>query len=134
MKYRILITLLLNVLLLKSQDMPVMTFETKTHQFGKVKIGEKPIFTYIFTNTGNKPLNILMVSGCDCSDLDWSRETIEPKGKGFLKLTFNTLRLEKEEYARPLKKYIDIVLKEQYPNKDYPIAESLTFEIEIIND
>ena len=133
MKYAIITTFILNAFLLKSQDMPVMVFETKTFQFGKIKVGEKPSYTYIFTNKGNKPMNIQMVSGCDCSVLDWSQQTIYPQGKGFVKVTFNTLSLEKDEYSKPLKKYIDIVLKEFYAGKDYPISDSLTFEIQVVD-
>ena len=133
MKYITIIFFLLNALLLKSQDMPVMAFENKTFQFGKVKVGEKPSYTYIFTNTGDKPMNIQLVSGCDCSILDWSKHTIYPQGKGFVKVTFNTLALEKDEYSKSLKKYIDIVLKEFYTGKDYPISDSLTFEIQVVD-
>ena len=133
MKYAIIISLLLNVFLLKSQDMPVMVFETKTFQFGKVKVGEKPSYTYIFTNTGNKSMNIQLVSGCDCSVLEWSMQTIQPQQKGFIKVTFNTLSLDKDEYSKPLKKYIDIVLKEFYAGKDYPISDSVTFEIQVVD-
>lgn len=129
MKYTFIILLCLSHFSLKCQNMPIMTFETKSYHFGKVKMGEKPSFTFNFINTGDKPLNIALVSGCDCSDIEWSNQTILPQSKGFIKLTFNTPRLEAEELNTLLKKHIDIVLKELYPNKDYPISDSVTFEI-----
>jgi hypothetical protein len=55
--------------------MPKMTFPVKSKDFGKVKTGDMPTFTYEFTNTGDAPLEIDIVSGCDCTEIDYTRTT-----------------------------------------------------------
>jgi Na+-transporting methylmalonyl-CoA/oxaloacetate decarboxylase gamma subunit len=114
-------------------DMPVMTFKTKQTDFGSIKTGDKPLFAYEFTNTGNKPLDIDIVSGCDCTELDWTRTTVNPGEKGFVKALYNTLKAEPEDHKKPLKKTIDIVLKQTHPKSTYPLVESLIFNVLIID-
>lgn len=114
-------------------DMPVMTFNTKVTDFGSIKMGDKPTFTYEFTNTGDKPLDIDIVSGCDCTELDWTRTTVQPGGKGFVKAIYNTLKAEPDDHKKPLKKSIDIVLKQVHPKSTYPLVESLFFNVFIID-
>ena len=70
--------------------MPVMTFNTKKTDFGNIKMGDKPVFTYEFTNTGTQPLDIELVDGCSCTELDWTRITVKPGEKGFVKALYNT--------------------------------------------
>ena len=114
-------------------DMPIMTFNTKAKEFGSVKTGDKPEFTYEFTNTGTKPLDIDIVSGCDCTELDWTRKTVNPGEKGFVKAIFNSTKAEPEDHKKPLKKTIDIVLKQVHPKSTYPLVESLVFNVLIID-
>lgn len=117
----------------KSQAVPVMTFDKKTINFGKIKTGDKPEVIYNFTNTGNKELSILIVSGCDCTALDWTRTTVPPGGKGFIKAIFNSDEAEEEDHKRPLKKTVDVILNQTDPVYDYPIVEILDFEVFIID-
>jgi hypothetical protein len=117
----------------KSQAIPIMTFDKKTINFGKIKTGDKPEVIYNFTNTGNKELSILIVSGCDCTALDWTRTTVPPGGKGFIKAIFNSTEAEEEDHKRPLKKTIDIILNQSDPVYNYPIVEILDFEVFIID-
>ena len=114
-------------------NMPVIAFDTKTHDFGKIKTGDKPVFTYNFTNKGDKPLNIDIVSGCDCTELEWTTTTVNPGEKGFIRAVFNTTRAEAEDHKKDLKKYIDIVLKETNPKTGYPLVETLTFTTFIVD-
>lgn len=113
--------------------MPVMTFETKHHNFGQLKTGDKPVFVYNFTNTGTAPLDIDIVSGCDCTELEWTQSSVPPGGKGYIKAAFNTKKAEPEDHKKDLKKYIDIVLKQKNPKNDYPIVASLTFDVFIVD-
>jgi peptidoglycan-associated lipoprotein len=118
----------------KALDMPIMTFNTKIKEFGSIKTGDKPEFTYEFTNTGTKPLDIDIVSGCDCTELDWTRKTVNPSEKGFVKAIFNSTKAEPEDHKKPLKKTIDIVLKQMHPvNTTYPLVETLIFNVLIID-
>lgn len=111
--------------------LPVMTFETKTHDFGNVTLDQSPEFIYKFTNTGNANLDIEIVTACDCTALDWTRGTIAPGKSGFIKATFLTKKSEEEDRNKVLKKYIDIILKQTTPKNNYPIVETLDFTIHI---
>ncbi len=113
--------------------MPIMTFGSKFTNFGKVKTGEKPTYTYEFTNTGTAPMDIEICSGCECTEIDWTRTTIQPGEKGFVKAVFNTSKAEPEDHKKQLTKYIDIILKQSHPKSGYPIVESVKFDVFIID-
>ncbi len=113
--------------------MPVMTFDKKAIDFGKIKTGDRPEVTYNFTNTGNAPLDIDIVSGCDCTELDWTRSTVPPGGKGFIKAIFNSKKAEEEDHKKQLKKYVDIVLKQMHPKSGNVLNASVTFDVFIID-
>ena len=112
---------------------PVMTFDKKSIDFGKIKTGDRPEVTYNFTNTGNAPLDIDIVSGCDCTELDWTRATVQPGEKGFVKAVFNSKKAEEEDHKKQLKKYIDIVLKQIHPQSGNVLSASLTFDVYIVD-
>ena len=111
------------------KGMPVMTFDIKLHDFGTIKTGEMPSITYNFTNTGDIPLNIDIVSGCDCTELDWTRTTVAPGEKGFISAKYNSNKAEAEDHKKPLTKFVDIILKETHPSNGYPLVESLKFTV-----
>jgi hypothetical protein len=113
--------------------MPVMTFKTKKTDFGNIKMGDKPVFTYEFTNTGTQPLDIELVDGCSCTELDWTRNTVKPGEKGFVKALYNTLKAEPEDHKKPLDKSINVVLKQRHPKTDYALFETLNFKVHIID-
>ncbi len=113
--------------------MPVLTFDTKEVHFGNIKTGDKPSFTYNITNTGDTDMDIELVSGCDCTDIDWTRTTIKPGEKGFVKITYNSNRAEHEDHKKPLTKDVTVILKQSYPQNGYPIVDVLKFDTFIID-
>ncbi len=112
---------------------PIMTFDKKTVDFGKIKTGERPTVTYNFTNTGTAPLDIDLVSGCDCTELDWTRSTVQPGEKGFVKATFKSDKAEPEDHKTQLKKYVTIVLKQIHPKSGGPINAEVVFNVFIVD-
>ena len=114
-------------------SMPVMKFDKKTINFGKIKTGEKSEVVYNFTNVGNKDLDILIVSACECTNLDWTRTTVKPNEKGFIKAIFDSEKVDDEDHQKPLKKTVDITLKQTHPSNDYPLVEELNFEVFIVD-
>jgi hypothetical protein len=68
-----------------------ITFSEKEYDFGKIKEERGPQTTsFEFTNTGSEPLLITRVrSSCGCTAPSWSKEPIQPGGKGYVKATFN---------------------------------------------
>ena len=113
--------------------MPIMTFDKKTVNFGKIKAGAKPEVIYNFTNTGDTDLDILIVSSCDCTDLEWTSTTVKPGGKGMIRAVFYSEDIEPKDRKKPKKKPIDVILKQNHPVNDYPIVEELSFEAIIID-
>jgi hypothetical protein len=70
---------------------PVMKFEKDTHDFGKIKEGDKVTYAFKFTNTGKSPLIIKdAVATCGCTKPEWPTTPIQPGGDGEIKVTFNS--------------------------------------------
>ena len=68
-----------------------MVFNNEKHNFGMIKeINGKVEHKFIFTNMGAEPIVINDVhSSCGCTTPSWSKDTIPPGGKGFIKAIFN---------------------------------------------
>ncbi len=72
-------------------DGPVMKFDKDTHDFGKIKGGDKVTYTFQFTNTGKSPLIITdAVASCGCTKPEWPKEPIKPGETAGIKVTFNS--------------------------------------------
>lgn len=112
-----------------AENAPKMTFVTRFTDFGTIQKGDKPSFTYEFTNTGTAPLDIEIVSGCDCTELEYSTKTVAPGEKGAIKATYNSNKTEHDEFGKVLKKDITIVLKQVHAENGYPIVEELKFNV-----
>lgn len=115
------------------KGIPVMTFDKKLVDFGQIKMGETPSTVYNFTNTGDAPLDIDIVTGCDCTELDWTRSTVAPGEKGFISAKYNSNKAEEEDHKKQLEKFVDIILKQTHPSNGYPLVESLKFKVFIVD-
>ena len=70
---------------------PVMKFEFDSHDFGKIKEGDKVTYDFKFTNTGKSPLIITnAVASCGCTVPEWPKEPLQPGANGIIKVTFNS--------------------------------------------
>jgi hypothetical protein len=70
---------------------PVMKFEKETHDFGKIKTGEKVTFDFKFTNTGKSPLIITdALASCGCTKPIWPTTPIKPGESGNIRVVFNS--------------------------------------------
>lgn len=73
-------------------DAPVMKFEKETHDFGKIKSGDKVTYDFKFTNTGKSPLIIKdAIASCGCTKPEWPSAPIKPGESGAIKVTFNSV-------------------------------------------
>ena len=78
-------------------------FEKATFDFGEIKIGDVKIVTLTFTNIGKKPLFLDdVISSCDCTKVEWTKEPVMPGQKGTLKATYTA------ETEGPISKRITI--------------------------
>lgn len=109
------------------KGVPIMDFDERIIPFGKVKRGEKRSHTYYFTNRGDTPLTISMVSACDCTTTNWSGKPVPPGGRGKIEVIFDSTSKDKGETID-----IDIILDNVEPGSGNPIFEAIqyTFEIE----
>jgi len=72
-------------------NVPVMKFEKETHDFGKIKSGEKVTYDFKFTNTGKTPLIITdAVATCGCTKPEVPHTPIKPGESGVVHVTFNS--------------------------------------------
>jgi len=72
-------------------DGPVMKFEKDTHDFGKIKAGDKVTYEFKFTNTGKSPLIVKdAIASCGCTKPEWPSTPIKPGETGAIKVTFNS--------------------------------------------
>lgn len=80
-----------------SAQLPVMTFDKTTHDFGTIKEGEAQQTVFTFTNTGSTPLIITnATSSCGCTVPDYPKNTpIAPGDSGQLTVNFNGTGMNK---------------------------------------
>lgn len=123
-----LLSILFSIALTNAQGtVPSMQFELESYDLGEIKKGEQREFSYTFTNVGTEDIEIDLVSGCDCTTLDWPRLPIKPGEKGTIDALFDTT--EKED-SEPVD--IDIYLKNIDPKTGHPQLKILEFTFELI--
>jgi hypothetical protein len=70
---------------------PVITFANVTHDFGKIKEGEKVGCVFTFKNTGDADLVLTSVlTSCGCTVSKFSRKPIPPGGSGTIEITYDS--------------------------------------------
>jgi hypothetical protein len=70
---------------------PLMKFEKESHDFGKIKQGDKASYDFKFTNTGKSPLIITdAVASCGCTTPEWPKTPVKPGESGQIKVVFNS--------------------------------------------
>ena len=103
-----------------------LTFEKESIELGKVKKGDKETFQYHFTNSGSEAIEIAIVSGCECTTLDWTRGEIKPGEKGVIDVIFDSTEKEASETVD-----VDLYLKNINPKTEsrYLFILDYTFEL-----
>jgi len=69
----------------------IVRFDKTIHDFGDVLLSEGPKgCSFTVTNIYSKPIAILnVVSSCGCTDVEWTREPLQPGKSGTIKATFS---------------------------------------------
>ncbi len=76
--------------LASSGKYPVMTFDTRDHDFGTIARGTKVEHLFEFTNTGDAPLILSDARGtCGCTVPELTREPIMPGERGSVLVSFD---------------------------------------------
>jgi len=72
-------------------DLPIIAFEEKEHNFGKIIEGETVSFSFAFTNTGKRDLVIADVTtSCGCAVASYPKTAIKPEEKGAVRIAFDS--------------------------------------------
>lgn len=75
----------------EERNMPVLTFEKTTHDFGKVVQGERLSYTFKFKNTGKSNLIIYNSNAsCGCTTSIPPKEPIRPGESGEIVVAFDS--------------------------------------------
>jgi len=100
-------------------DEPHLVFTADGHYFGMQEKNTKTSHTAIFYNAGNAPLTISKVkTHCGCAAALLSSKTIEPGGRGTLKVTLNSGTL-----AGRREKTVEVFTNSKtHPVAKYPIS------------
>ena len=106
---------------------PSMTFDTPHIDIGTIKRGDKKAMEFHFTNTGTEDLKIEIVSGCECTTLDWPRLPIKPGASGVVTALFDSTEKEHSETVD-----IDINLENIDPKSGYAMFERVTYSFELV--
>jgi len=70
---------------------PVLEFETETHDFGSITEGEKIQYAFKFKNVGTGDLVIRSANGsCGCTVPEWPHEPVPPGATGVINITFDS--------------------------------------------
>lgn len=105
----------------------LMKFDKETLELGEVRQGDKRTFEYRFTNIGNEDIKIDLVSGCDCTTLDWPRLPIRPGEQGVISVIFDST--EKED-SEPVD--IDVYLANLDPKTGHPVLKILNYTFKLV--
>ncbi|MCB9281022.1 MAG: DUF1573 domain-containing protein [Lewinellaceae bacterium] len=109
------------------KGVPVMQFEKRVIDLGKVKRGEKREFDFEFTNRGDTPLVIAIVTACECTTTDYSKDAVAPGAKGKIHITFDSTEKEESETID-----VDIMLDNETPGTGAPIRELVQYKFDLL--
>lgn len=104
-----------------------MSFEQKFLDLGQVKKGEVRKFEFPFTNIGDTPLKIDLVSSCDCTTTKYPTREVAPGDSGTIFVSFDSTEKEESETID-----IDIFLTNEDPNTGAPMIEMLQYKFELM--
>lgn len=66
-------------------------FNEEMHNFGSLQSGEIVVYTFVFSNTGDKSLTIKdVVTDCGCILAEFPKEPIEPGKTGLIEVEFDS--------------------------------------------
>lgn len=99
---------------------PELVFEEQFYDFGQIKKGQKPKHTFAFFNRGTAPLEIDMVSACECTELDWTRGLIYPGKKGHIYVEYDSSDRDGEQEVT-----MDVIAYKMLPDQKEPKEEDM---------
>ena len=106
--------------------LPILQFGRRSLDLGTVKRGDKPTFTYTFTNEGKVPAQIMLIQACECTSVEHDNSTVyAPGDSGTITVTFDSTTKDAPETLG-----IDIFLEQSDAN-GRPVIELVEYSFEI---
>ncbi len=107
---------------------PELSWDYTHVSFGEVIRGEIRDTIYKFTNTGTDTIWIELVTGCECTELEYPEmEPIAPRQKGVLKVSFHSADKEENELID-----ITVLLSNTDPETGFQMNYPLTYDYHLI--
>jgi len=106
---------------------PALVFDHENIDIGQIKKGDTKEVDFHFTNTGSEDLKISIVSGCECTTLDWPRTAIKPGEKATINAIFDSSKKEQSETVD-----IDINFENIDPKSGYPMFRIVNYTFELV--
>ncbi len=91
-----------------------------------MKEGEVLSIQFSFLNIGSQPLEIEVVSACECMEVDWQHTPIKANERGSIELLYDTTKRLGETY-----KDIDVIFKNTDRN-GYPLIKRVVLKGTVI--
>jgi Protein of unknown function (DUF1573) len=110
----------------------LMTFEHKTIDLGRMRLGESRNHTFTFTNKGNEAVEIELMDVCPCTHLEWDKNPIPPGATSTIKARFDSQKVFPEGVNHEIEKVITIILKNTDPKNGYPLIEELKLKAFVV--
>ncbi len=107
---------------------PIMHFEERIFDMGEVKKGEIREHIFHYTNRGDTTLDIDLVQVCECTEKEYSPTTVEPGGKGWIKVIFDSNKADADQEESD----VDIYLKNIDPEIDAPVFERVKYTFKVV--
>lgn len=107
-----------------SQDASdIVSFDSEALDLGIVKKGDLIEGAYTFKNISSEPVQIELVSTCECTEAKWTTKKIKPGETGTISFVFDSSKKEKEETID-----VDIYFVNVNPKTGNPYSAFLTYE------
>lgn len=125
MKFNCLLILLLGFSFssLSAQDASqIVSWKSKTIALGAIKKGDKVANSYSFTNVSDHPIEIDIVSTCECTEAKWTQGKIAPGDKGEINFIFDSNLKDHEEAID-----VDVYFLDTDPKTERPYSSFLSY-------
>ncbi len=110
----------------KDALVPVLKWDKKMVEFGKIQKGDTRYAEYTFTNTTDIPVQVELATTCHCTTLEYP-----PSSKVFLKGDSGTIKATFDSSEKDKSEKIDItMILTNTDSKGYPIIEEVFFSYE----
>lgn len=105
----------------EARKKPKIEFDSPNANFGRLTKGNKKAHVFTFKNAGDADLIIEMVSGCECTTIEWPNKPVKPGQKSEIKILYDS-----KDDSGPQDKTLDVIY-----NGNPPVYQ-LKFKVNVV--